>query len=51
MSSIDKRAEFWNPENYGYLFHAEAKRLLELNLDSARLTVIQGLCVFSMSCS
>lgn len=51
MSSIDRRAEFWDPENPGYLFHAEAKRLLELELDTTRLTTIQSLCIIGLTYS
>jgi len=49
MNSIDKRAEFWNPANPGYVFHAEAKRLLELDLGSDRLTTVQSLCIIGLT--
>ncbi len=33
---LQNRAEFWNPRNLGYQFLAEAKRLLELELEVER---------------
>jgi hypothetical protein len=42
--SIDIRAEYWNPENLGYKFLLEAKRLLEIE-DKISLTTIQATCL------
>ena len=42
--SLDNRAEYWNPENLGYKFLLEAKRLLETE-DKVSLTTVQATCL------
>ncbi|KAI1075384.1 hypothetical protein F5B20DRAFT_595127 [Whalleya microplaca] len=36
------RAEFWNPQNIGYKFFSEARRLWELETGQAKLTTVQS---------
>jgi len=42
---LSRRNEYWDPTNYGYLFLAETRRLLELEGGRDRLTTIQALLV------
>jgi hypothetical protein len=43
------RNEYWNPNNIGYLFQAEAKRLLELEVGKDKITTIQALLVLNLN--
>lgn len=46
---LSRRSEYWDPTNYGYLFLAETRRLLELEGDRDRLTTIQALLVLNQT--
>jgi hypothetical protein len=43
---MSNRAEYWNPETLVYRFHAEAKRLWELESFEPRITTIEAGIIF-----
>ncbi|KAF2131022.1 hypothetical protein P153DRAFT_384239 [Dothidotthia symphoricarpi CBS 119687] len=51
LATVSDRAEFWNPQTWGYRFQAEANRLWELEVDRNRLTTIQAAAVMFISYS
>ncbi|KAL7907447.1 hypothetical protein GGI35DRAFT_456337 [Trichoderma velutinum] len=44
---IQHREQFWNPENIGYRFLAEARRLWELQSENADLPTLQAAVIFN----
>ncbi|KAL5587801.1 hypothetical protein FOVSG1_012937 [Fusarium oxysporum f. sp. vasinfectum] len=42
------RNEHWNPQNIGYLFLAEARRLLELETARSKITTVQAMLVMNI---
>ncbi|KAM0233823.1 hypothetical protein ACHAP5_010255 [Fusarium lateritium] len=46
---LSRRSEYWDPTNYGYLFLAETRRLLEIEGGRDRLTTIQALLVLNQT--
>ncbi|KAI0136821.1 hypothetical protein BJ170DRAFT_589783 [Xylariales sp. AK1849] len=50
--AIHSRAEYWRPDNLGYLFLAEANRLLDLEQgEPAKLTTIQAAGIINITCN
>ncbi|RYP54262.1 hypothetical protein DL768_000836 [Monosporascus sp. mg162] len=45
------RAAHWMPENIGYRFFAEARRLLDLERANATITTIQAAAILSLTCT
>ncbi|KAH8194049.1 hypothetical protein TruAng_011779 [Truncatella angustata] len=45
------RADFWRPDNLGYHFLAEAKRLLELEMGNPSFTTVQAAAIISLVCT
>ncbi|RYP19655.1 hypothetical protein DL765_003248 [Monosporascus sp. GIB2] len=44
------RAAYWMPENIGYRFFAEARRLLDLERSNASITTIQAAAIINLTC-
>ncbi|KAK8094150.1 hypothetical protein PG997_000835 [Apiospora hydei] len=49
-SEFKSRAAYWHPDNMGYRFLAEAKRLLELDQGSPKITTVQAAAILNSVC-
>ncbi|KAK8129870.1 hypothetical protein PG999_002250 [Apiospora kogelbergensis] len=50
-SEFKSRAAHWHPDNMGYRFYAEAKRLLELDHGSPKITTVQAAAILNSVCN
>ncbi|KAK7980988.1 hypothetical protein PG989_013445 [Apiospora arundinis] len=50
-SEFKSRAAYWHPDNMGYRFLAEAKRLLELDQGSPKITTVQAAAILNSICN
>ncbi|KAI1381121.1 hypothetical protein F4677DRAFT_460363 [Hypoxylon crocopeplum] len=50
-SKMKNRAEFWSPDNLGYRFLAEARRLFELEQANPSITTIQAGAIINLTCN
>ena len=48
---ISNRADFWDPQNLGYKFLAEAKRLLEIETGINKITTVQAASILQLTYS
>jgi hypothetical protein len=46
---FQKRAEYWRPDNLGYRFLAEARRLLEREQITSKITTIQATSIMNLT--
>ncbi|KAI7761274.1 hypothetical protein LZL87_002089 [Fusarium oxysporum] len=47
--TVAYRNEHWNPQNIGYIFLAEARRLLELETGRSKITTVQAMLVMNIT--
>ncbi|KAI0845263.1 hypothetical protein F5Y00DRAFT_265794 [Daldinia vernicosa] len=50
-SRMKNRAEYWNPDNLGYRFLAEARRLFELEQAQPAITTAQAAAIINLTCN
>ncbi|ORY56144.1 uncharacterized protein BCR38DRAFT_120679 [Pseudomassariella vexata] len=50
-SGIKTRADYWHPENQGYRFLSEAKRLLDLEQGLGKITTVQAAAIINLTCN
>ncbi|KAI2615137.1 hypothetical protein GGR54DRAFT_642636 [Hypoxylon sp. NC1633] len=50
-SKMKNRAEYWSPDNLGYRFLAEARRLFELEQANSTITAIQAAAIINSTCN
>ncbi|KAI1382785.1 uncharacterized protein F4822DRAFT_96676 [Hypoxylon trugodes] len=50
-SRMKNRAEYWKPDNLGYRFLAEARRLFELEQADPMITTVQAAAIINLTCN
>ncbi|KAI1417867.1 hypothetical protein F5Y13DRAFT_32660 [Hypoxylon sp. FL1857] len=50
-SRMKNRAEYWLPDNLGYRFLAEARRLFDLNQAHPTITTVQAAAIINLTCN
>ncbi|KAI1097578.1 hypothetical protein F4804DRAFT_347071 [Jackrogersella minutella] len=48
---MKNRAEYWQPDNLGYRFLAEARRLFELERANPTITTVQAAAILNLTCN
>ena len=52
MTDCKMRSDYWHPNNMGYRFLAEAKRLLDLEQGIfPQITLVQGAAILNLTCN